>query len=63
MTKLQKLEQRIAADNRIFQDIKRILEGLENGGLGEFAYPKATGAIEAILERAKFRQEALRWGK
>jgi hypothetical protein len=54
MTKIQRLEKRIAADDRVFQSIEKILDGLRSGAFGESSYPKAAGAIEAVLEGAEF---------
>jgi hypothetical protein len=59
MTHLQRLEARIEADDRVFQDINKILEDLRSGALGEFAYTRAAGAIEAALEGAEFEQEGV----
>jgi hypothetical protein len=56
MTKIQRLEKQIEADARIFREITQALEGLRSGALGEHAYPRAVGAIEAAMERAEFGQ-------
>jgi hypothetical protein len=57
MTKIQRLERKVEAADRVFKDIHKILKGLENGETEEYAYARATGKIQAVLEREDFRQD------